>query len=131
MWEFINEHLEGIIALFIGGTIPIVAWLFKVYKNNILSEVEDNLNIVSKRLDYEINLIKEKLIILKENLSYLSDKQEYLNTNLKNQLDKIEDELRQLDKLKDEILQTKQIMIFQHKEQIEEFKNFCQNILKR
>lgn len=132
MWQFVDEHFEGIIALCLGGLIPIIIYGFKIYKEDILNRAEEQLNGVTKRFDLELNLIREKLVITRESIIHLQDKNSYQNNDLKEQLEHIEKELEQLDLVKQELQGTRELMLLQHnnlKQQIEDFKQFCKEIL--
>lgn len=132
MWNFIEEHFEGIIALALGGLVPLIIYGFKIYKDDILSHAEEKLNGATKRFDLELNVVREKLTIIKETIAHLQDKNSYQNYHLKEQLEHIEEELEQLDLVKEELQGTRELMLLQHnslKQQIEDFKSFCKEML--
>ena len=133
-YQFFQEHFEGIIALFLGGIIPLLIWFFGFYKGQILDEAENQLNKVSKRIDVEISLIKEKLSILREKFIHLEEKQEYTAEDLKKDLEIISHELETLESLKQELQGTRELMLLQNtsiKQQIEDFKDFIKTHLLR
>lgn len=131
-WAFLEEHIEGFIALIIGGFIPIIVWFFNYYRKEILEDAEKTLNRATKRLDNEINLIKEKISLVKENVGHLEDKQEYLIENLQKDLDNISKELEGLEQLKIELQGTRELMLLQNnsfRQQIDDFKDFIKSHL--
>lgn len=132
MWEFIKDHFEGIIALALGGLIPVILYLFKIYRDNIIDVAEDKINGVTKRIDKEMSIIKEKMSVLKENIIHLQDKSEYQNESIKEQLTNIEEELKQLEVVEKELHANKELMLLQYnnfKEQLDDFKQFCKELL--
>lgn len=133
-YQFIEEHFEGIIALFLGGLTPLTVWFFAYYKNNILDDAEKKLNQATKRIDAEISIIKEKLSILREKFIHLEEKQDYTAEDFKKDLENISHELEALESLKQELQGTRELMLLQNnsiKQQIDDFKDFIKTHLLR
>lgn len=132
LWQFLEKHIEGAIALIIGGLIPIIVWFFSYYRKEILDDAEKTLNKATKRIDQEINGIKEKISLVRENVGHLEDKQEYLIENLQRDLDNISKELEGLEQLKIELQGTRELMLLQNnsfRQQIDDFKDFIKSQL--
>ncbi|WP_342597705.1 hypothetical protein VKI21_07005 [Cyanobacterium aponinum UTEX 3222] len=132
LWEFLDKHIEGAIALVIGGFIPIIIWFFSYYKKEILDDAEKTLNRATKRLDNELNIVKEKISLVKENIGHLEEKQDYLIRDVQKDLTTISQELEQLEQLKIELQGTRELMLLQNtsfSQQITDFKDFIKNHL--
>lgn len=132
MNQFFKDHFDGLLALLIGGLIPVIVWFFSYYKLIILKDAEVILNKTAKRIDDEIISLKEKLTILKEKLIQLEDKHNYISQDFKHDLEAITEELQHLEDLKQELQGTRELMLLQNnslKQQIEDFKDFIKTHL--
>ncbi|WP_342597678.1 hypothetical protein VKI21_06870 [Cyanobacterium aponinum UTEX 3222] len=130
MLQWILKHLDGLIILFTACLIPLSVWLGKQCKEDILSEAEKHLNGATKRLDHEISILKEKLGLMKQELSYVDSKQDMINENLKEQLNSISVELEKLEALKVELQGTRELMLLQNNsftQQLNDFKDFIKS----
>lgn len=133
-YQFFQEHFEGIIALFLGGIIPLLIWFFGFYKGQILDSAEAKLNQATKRIDAEISIIKEKLSILREKFIHLEEKQDYTAEDFKKDLENISHDLEALESLKQELQGTRELMLLQNnsiKQQLDDFKDFIKTHLLR
>ena len=127
MNQFFEEHFEGIIALVVGGLIPIIIWFFSYYRKIIVDDFEVILNRATQRIDQEINSIKEKLTILKEKFIQLDEKHHYIFQDFKQDLEAINQELQHLEELKQELQGTRELMLLQNNslhQQLTDFKEF-------
>lgn len=131
MWQFIEEHFEGIIALILGVLLPVTLYSFKLYKDKILEKAEEKLNATSKRFDRELIAIKEKIIVLKYCIDTIDERNAYHNKTLKYQLERLETDLSKLDLVQSELQSTRELLLVQHNTlqyEIKEFKKFYKNI---
>lgn len=131
MWQFIEEHFEGIVALILGVLLPVTLYSFKLYKDKILEKAEEKLNATSKRFDRELIAIKEKITILKHCIDTIDERNSYHNKTLKYQLERLEADLSKLDLVQSELQSTRELLLVQHNTlqyEIKEFKKFYKNI---
>lgn len=134
MWQFIEEHFEGIIALFLGVLLPVTLYSFKLYKSQILEKAEVKLNATSKRFDKELMVIREKMTILKHCIDTIDQRNSYNNKTLQTQLERLETDLSKLDLVQSELHNTRELLLLQHntlQNQINEFKNFLKVLSKK
>lgn len=127
MLQWVINHIEGVTVILTACLIPFAVWLGNKCKEDILDEAKKRLNIVTKRLDSEISVIKEQIALLKQNVAYVDSKQDMVNSTLKEQLDALFKEIDKLEVLKLELQGTRELMLLQNNsfvQQLNDFKEF-------